>query len=92
MIPVAGEAAVWFVAIMPVVALFVVLNVAWTSLIIVFRQRRQRFFLVMTAVIWLIGIGIDYAHHQCLAGYGAEQRKVPRKWVIARSRAGYPGS
>jgi uncharacterized protein YqgC (DUF456 family) len=63
MIPVAGEAAVWFVAIMPVVASFVVLNVAWTSLIIVFRQRRQRFFLVMTAVIWLIGIGIDNAHH-----------------------------
>jgi hypothetical protein len=63
MIPIVGEPYVWFAAIAPVVALFVVVNAAWTWLIIARGQRRQRLFLVLTAAVWLIGIGIDFAHH-----------------------------
>lgn len=58
-----GEPFIWFMAIFPVVALFVVVDVAWTYLVIVSRQRRQRYFLLLTAAIWLIGISIDFAHH-----------------------------
>jgi len=58
-----GEPFIWFMSIFPVVVSFVVVNVARTWLIIARGQRRQRLFSLLTAAAWLIGIGIDYAHH-----------------------------
>lgn len=62
MIPTVGEPFVWFAASAPVVALFVVINVAWTWLIIARGQRRQWLFLQLAAAVWPTGIGIDVAH------------------------------
>lgn len=60
---VTGEPFIWFLAILPVVAVFAVINLVWAYLIITSRQWRLGLLWLLTAVIWLIGIAIDFAHH-----------------------------
>jgi len=57
-----GEPLVWFLKIVPVVTLFVVINIAWA--IILFRRhwRGWRYWL-LAAALWMAAIRMDFAHH-----------------------------
>jgi hypothetical protein len=57
-----GEPFVWFLAILPIVAIFFVINVAWT-IILARRQWRVGRFWLLAAAAWLVAIVIDFAHH-----------------------------
>jgi hypothetical protein len=60
---VTGEPFVWFAAIFPIVVVFAVLNIAWAALIIVRRDWSIGRLWFCAATIWIIAIGIDFAHH-----------------------------
>jgi hypothetical protein len=57
-----GEPFVWFLAILPIVAFFIVLNVVWGA-VIVRRQWQAISFWLLTALVWLGAVAIDFAHH-----------------------------
>jgi hypothetical protein len=57
-----GEPFVWFLAVLPIVAFFFVLNVVWGA-VIVRRQWQTVSFWLLTALIWLGALAIDFAHH-----------------------------
>jgi len=61
--PVTAEPFIWAMAILPVITIALLINVAW-GVIILWRRRwssgRLWLFVVM---IWLIAIGVDFAHH-----------------------------
>jgi hypothetical protein len=57
-----GEPFVWFINILPIVAIFLVINVAWTIILARRHWSGGRFWL-LAAVIWLAAIMIDFAHH-----------------------------
>lgn len=58
-----GEPFIWAIAILPVLAVALLINISWGVMIL--RQRQWssgRLWLVVVA-IWLIAIAIDFAHH-----------------------------
>jgi hypothetical protein len=57
-----GEPFVWVLSILPIVAMFLVINLAWT-IILARRHWSGRRFLLLAAVVWLAAIVIDFAHH-----------------------------
>ena len=57
-----GEPFVWFLAIVPIVAFFFLLNVVWGA-VIVRRQWQAVGFWLLTALVWLGVAAIDFAHH-----------------------------
>jgi hypothetical protein len=57
-----GEPFVWFLAIVPIVAFFFLLNVVWGA-VIVRRQWQAVGFWLLTALVWLGAVAIDFAHH-----------------------------
>jgi hypothetical protein len=57
-----GEPFVWFLNILPIVAIFLVINVAWTIILARRHWSGGRFWL-LAAVVWLAAIMIDFAHH-----------------------------
>jgi hypothetical protein len=57
-----GEPLVWFLSILPIVLIFIVINVAWTIILGRRLWSGGRFWL-MAAVVWLGAIVIDFAHH-----------------------------
>jgi hypothetical protein len=57
-----GEPFVWFLAILPIVAFFLVLNVVWGA-VIVRRKWQAVSFWLLTALVWLGAVAIDFAHH-----------------------------
>jgi hypothetical protein len=63
LIPTSGEPFVWFAGILPVVTVFLVLDVSWGALIILRRKSRAGRWWILAAVAWLVAIGIDFAHH-----------------------------
>ncbi len=58
-----GEPFIWFFSILPIVATFFVINVAWGAVILARRQRKGGLFWLLAAVIWLGAVVIDFAHH-----------------------------
>jgi hypothetical protein len=58
-----GEPLVWFLNILPIVATFFVINVAWGAAILARRQRKGGLFWLLAAVVWLGVVVIDFAHH-----------------------------
>lgn len=58
-----AEPFIWFMFVMPVFTLFFLVNVVWGGLILVRRQWRSGYSWLLTALIWLIAAGIDFAHH-----------------------------
>jgi len=63
LIPITGQPYIWFVAVVPVLAVFFPLNLIWGVLILRYRQWRTVLFWSVAAVIWLGVIAIDFAHH-----------------------------
>jgi isoprenylcysteine carboxyl methyltransferase (ICMT) family protein YpbQ len=58
-----GEPFVWASAVIPIFTIFFVVNVVWGGLILVRRQWRSGYLWLLTALIWLVAIVIDFAHH-----------------------------
>ena len=62
MVPVTGEPFVWAFAL-PVFGIFFLLNVIWGIQLLRHKERKGRFGWVVTAVVWLLAIVIDFSHH-----------------------------
>jgi hypothetical protein len=62
-IPVTGEPFVWFVYVAPVFAVFTLVNLTWTALIVRYRQWQRGGLWLLAALVWLVAIAIDFAHH-----------------------------
>jgi hypothetical protein len=57
-----GEPFIWFSSIAPVVAVFMVINVAWTIILSRRHWSGGRYWL-LAAGVWVVAIAIDFAHH-----------------------------
>jgi hypothetical protein len=57
-----GEPFVWFSNILPIVTIFLMINVAWV-IILIRRQWNGGRFWLLAAVVWLAAVLIDFAHH-----------------------------
>ena len=62
-VPVTGEPFVWFAAVAPVFAVFTVINMIWGIFILRGRQWQSGRLWLLTGLIWLVAIVIDFAHH-----------------------------
>jgi len=58
-----GEPFVWAAGILPVVALFLPLNIGWGVVILGTRQWKAGPYLLLVATMWLIALVVDFAHH-----------------------------
>ena len=58
-----GEPFVWALFVVPIFAVFAVPNLSWGGYICTKRRWRSGYFWLMAAAVWLIAIGIDFAHH-----------------------------
>jgi hypothetical protein len=56
-----GEPFVWFAGILPVVAVFFVLNSAWVALIRLYWLSGR--FWLLAVVLWLVAVSVDFGHH-----------------------------
>jgi hypothetical protein len=63
LVPIAGEPFVWAFSILPIVAIFSVLNIAWGAVILTRRQWQGGSLWLLAAVVWLGAVVIDFAHH-----------------------------
>ncbi len=57
---VTGEPFVWATRTWPILICFGLLNLIWVSRI---KKWRDSYFLAAAAMIWLIAVWIDFAHH-----------------------------
>jgi hypothetical protein len=62
-VPITGEPLVWFAYVAPVFAVFTLVNLTWAALILRYRQWQSGRLWLLAALIWLVAIAIDFAHH-----------------------------
>jgi hypothetical protein len=62
MVPVTGEPFVWVLAV-PVFGIFLLADILWGSLLLRDRQSKRRLWWLVTALVWLLAIGIDFSRH-----------------------------
>ena len=62
-VPVSGEPFVWALFVIPIYAVFGLVNVSWGAYILSKRRWRSGYFWLMAAALWLIAIVVDFAHH-----------------------------
>jgi hypothetical protein len=60
---VTGEPIVWAGAILPFIIGFGLLDAFWGVCLLILKKRRSSYFWLAAAVIWIIAIVIDFAHH-----------------------------
>jgi hypothetical protein len=58
-----GEPFVWFIGILPVIVIFSLINIIWGSIIVKRHQWTGSRFWLLSAAIWLVAAGVDFAHH-----------------------------
>ncbi|ADV84289.1 hypothetical protein AciPR4_3536 [Terriglobus saanensis SP1PR4] len=58
-----GEPFVWFLSILPIVTIFLVINLAWGTGILTRRHWQGGRLWLMAAVVWLGALAVDFAHH-----------------------------
>lgn len=58
-----GEPFVWASFVLPIWALYLLLNLTWGAAILVRREWRNSALWIAMALIWLAALGIDFAHH-----------------------------
>jgi hypothetical protein len=61
--PITGEPFVWFISILPIVAIFSVLDLAWGAVILARRQWQGGSSWLLAALVWIAAVLIDFAHH-----------------------------
>jgi hypothetical protein len=60
---IAGEPCVWAVRAVPVVLVFLIINVVWgITMLVSVRWRSSRLY-ASVWLLWIIAIVIDFAHH-----------------------------
>jgi hypothetical protein len=57
-----GEPFVWALAL-PVLGVFFLADVVWGGLLLRGRESKRWLWWLVTAVAWLLAIGIDFYHH-----------------------------
>jgi hypothetical protein len=62
-VPITGEPFVWFAAIFPIVAGFLLLNLAWGALILGCRRWSSGRYWLSTIPLWLVAVLVDFAQH-----------------------------
>jgi hypothetical protein len=62
MVPVTGEPFVWVLAV-PVFGVFLLADIVWGGLLLRDRQSKRRLWWLVTAMVWLLAIGIDFSRH-----------------------------
>ena len=58
-----GEPFIWAIAVLPVLAVAFLMNISWGVIILRRRQWSSSRLWLFVVVIWLVAIGIDFAHH-----------------------------
>jgi hypothetical protein len=58
-----GEPLVRAAGVIPIFAVFLLVNFVWGGLILVRRQWRSGYLWLLTALIWLVAAVMDFAHH-----------------------------
>jgi len=62
--PVTGEPYVWAISIVPVCAVFLVLNIIWGAFILARKQWRTGIVMLLSVLpIWIVAVAIDFWHH-----------------------------
>jgi hypothetical protein len=62
---ISGEPFVWATSILPVVAVFLLINLVWGIILLRRRQPNTgRMWIAITA-FWTVAALIDFSHHQC---------------------------
>jgi hypothetical protein len=62
-VPITGEPFVWFTSILPIVAAFSVLDLAWGAVILARRKWHGGSSWLLAALVWIAAVLIDFAHH-----------------------------
>jgi len=63
LVPITGEPFVWFAGVVPVVTVFLPLNLTWGAHILLSRKWRNGYFWLLSAAVWFVAVWIDFAHH-----------------------------
>ena len=58
-----GEPFVWFLSILPIIAIFFVINLFWGVRILRGRDWYGGRWWLLTAAAWFVAVMIDFAHH-----------------------------
>jgi hypothetical protein len=58
-----AEPVVWGLTALPIFAVFSLINLTWGALILARRQWRSGSWWLVAALIWLVAVAIDFAHH-----------------------------
>ncbi len=58
-----SEPMIWALSILPVCVVFLLVNVIWGGTIALRRRWVQGRIWLVSALIWIVAIGIDFAHH-----------------------------
>jgi hypothetical protein len=58
-----GEPYVWAGFVLPIFAVFALLNLSWGAYICSKRKWRSGYFWLAAAAVWLIAVCVDFAHH-----------------------------
>jgi hypothetical protein len=58
-----GEPFTWAIAVVPIFVVFILVNVSWGAYICLKRRGRSRYFWLLSAILWLVAICVDFAHH-----------------------------
>jgi hypothetical protein len=58
-----GEPLIWALSVWPILALFLLLNLSWAAVVIAKRRWDDGCLWLITPLIWLVSISIDFAHH-----------------------------
>jgi hypothetical protein len=58
-----GEPFIWALAVVPVVAVALLVNVSWGVMILRRRQWDSGRLWLLVGLIWLAAIAVDFAHH-----------------------------
>jgi hypothetical protein len=58
-----GEPFIWALAVIPVVAVALLVNVPWGVMILRRRQWDSGRLWLLVGIVWLAAIAVDFAHH-----------------------------
>jgi hypothetical protein len=58
-----GEPFVWVLFVLPIFAIFALVNLFWGAHICSKRRWRNGYLWLMAAAVWLIAACVDFAHH-----------------------------
>jgi len=62
MVPVTGEPFVWVLAL-PVLGVLILVNTVWGVMLLRHKEWTGRTLWLVTAVVWVLAIGIDFSLH-----------------------------